>query len=61
MDNLCPTCGYCTPEYLLNCEWKDELRELLCKLENIHHLTDAEHMSELELFALFVSLKRKDK
>ena len=59
MDNLCPTCGSCTPEYLLGCDWKDELRELLCKLENIHHLSNAEHMSELELYALLMTLKKQ--
>jgi len=55
----CPHCGSCTPEYLLGCDWKDELREFLSKLENIHHLANAEHMSELELFALFISLKNE--
>lgn len=59
MDKLCPTCGACTPEYLLGCDWKDELRELLCKLENIHHLANAKNMNELELFALLVKLKKQ--
>ena len=60
MDKLCPTCGNYSAEYLLNCNWKDELRELLCKLENINYLANAEHMSELELYALLISLRREE-